>query len=245
MYRLFAFAKGGPDLWIDYRSQTSSGGLTPPAVGSSEWIRQVEESIDVREKTERNVWPSEFLAAYHPGAYFDPDIIPEPLRMRGIEDAQSAAAWVGMDKPWHLAEACLDWTHDMGVPLRERAIGVQFHGSVGEPMRAVINRIDYNLTRVFDAKYHFMYPRLEEILDIPGSIFTAYHEGCPCHPSYPAGHAGTAAAAQALNAFFDYEPWQWQVIYDAMYHGAQYRTLAGVHLPMDNIDGLRLSGVSI
>jgi len=68
--------------------------------------------------------------------------------------------------------------------------------------------------------------------------FTAYDEGSPRHPSWPAMHSASSASSFWLSVILDLSPQQlcdarmldWSVAYA--------RTVAGVHYPSDNIAGL-------
>lgn len=74
--------------------------------------------------------------------------------------------------------------------------------------------------------------------------FTAYPEGCPNHPSWPAMHSAASSLALWLAVVLDSStPNYKQIIEEAMrtdYAVSYSRTIAGVHYPSDNIDGLKL-----
>lgn len=84
--------------------------------------------------------------------------------------------------------------------------------------------------------------RLEEILSTfnmrDATDFTAYAEGSPTHPSWPAMHSASSASSFWLDVILDLNEEQkcearmldWSVSYA--------RTVAGVHYPGDNISGL-------
>jgi membrane-associated phospholipid phosphatase len=70
--------------------------------------------------------------------------------------------------------------------------------------------------------------------------FTAYPEGCPQHPSFPAMHAAASAASLWMAVVFDLTPAQHCMVKRMDYAIAYGRTIAGVHYPTDNIAGLNM-----
>ena len=70
--------------------------------------------------------------------------------------------------------------------------------------------------------------------------FTAYPEGSPKHPSWPAMHSAGSAASMWLAVVLDLTPQQWCQIKLTDYAVAYARTVAGVHYVSDNMAGLQL-----
>jgi len=70
--------------------------------------------------------------------------------------------------------------------------------------------------------------------------FTAYPEGCPTHPSWPAMHSAASAASLWLATVADLTPEQYCQVLLTDYGIAFARTVAGVHYESDNIAGLNL-----
>ena len=70
--------------------------------------------------------------------------------------------------------------------------------------------------------------------------FTAYPEGSPCHPSFPAMHAASSAASLWMAVVMDLTPEQHCLVKQVDYAIAYARTVAGVHYPTDNIVGLQI-----
>lgn len=68
--------------------------------------------------------------------------------------------------------------------------------------------------------------------------FTAYAEGSPTHPSWPAMHSAASAASFWLNVIVDLTEEQLCEARKLDYVIAYGRTVAGVHYPDDNIAGL-------
>lgn len=68
--------------------------------------------------------------------------------------------------------------------------------------------------------------------------FTAYPEGCPNHPSFPAMHSSGSTCSMWLPIIFDLTPEQFYGAKVVDYAVAQARSAAGVHYAMDNVAGL-------
>ena len=115
----------------------------------------------------------------------------------------------------------------------------------------------------FGAKWYCGRPRPEEIAiqvkdgtiqDVPEDIvaaldympfqnqtaFTAYPEGSPTHPSWPAMHSAASAGSLWLALVMDLNATQTCELKKLDYAIAYARTVAGVHYPDDNIDGLNM-----
>lgn len=114
----------------------------------------------------------------------------------------------------------------------------------------------------FASKWEYGRPRPEEVawaihtgeLDAPAHIkekvaaldlqsmedFTAYPEGAPRHPAYPAMHSAASVASLYLAVVFDLSPEQVAEARNLDFAVATSRTLAGVHYESDNIAGLSL-----
>lgn len=72
------------------------------------------------------------------------------------------------------------------------------------------------------------------------TAFTAYPEGSPKHPSWPAMHSAASAGSLWIPLVMDLTPEQVCMVQAVDYAVAYARTVAGVHFPSDNIDGLNL-----
>ena len=70
--------------------------------------------------------------------------------------------------------------------------------------------------------------------------FTAYPEGSPKHPSWPAMHSAASAASLWMPVVMQLTPEQYCQVQLTDYAIAYARTVAGVHYQMDNIAGLKL-----
>jgi hypothetical protein len=70
--------------------------------------------------------------------------------------------------------------------------------------------------------------------------FTAYPEGSPTHPSWPAMHSASSAASLWMPVVMKLTPHQLCQVQLTDYAIAYARTIAGVHYQADNIAGLKL-----
>ncbi|MDP7039603.1 MAG: hypothetical protein QGI45_10630 [Myxococcota bacterium] len=70
--------------------------------------------------------------------------------------------------------------------------------------------------------------------------FTAYDEGCPRHPSWPAMHSAASCASLYLAVLLDLSPEQITEARRLDFAVAQFRSVAGVHYETDNRAGLAL-----
>ena len=82
---------------------------------------------------------------------------------------------------------------------------------------------------------------IDDIPDFNAAVdFTAYDEGSPRHPSWPAMHSAASQTSFWLDIVLDLTPEELCEARKTDYGVAYARTIAGVHYPDDNIDGLNL-----
>jgi membrane-associated phospholipid phosphatase len=80
-----------------------------------------------------------------------------------------------------------------------------------------------------------------DLMDLDSATaFTAYDEGCPTHPSWPAMHSAASSASFWLAVALDLSEDQYCEALRVDYAVSYARTVAGVHYPTDNIAGLNL-----
>lgn len=142
--------------------------------------------------------------------------------------------------------------------------------SVSEFVRGMVmlsDLVTWAIARVgplnFGLKYHVGRARPEEVVnqivtgqittvpaDLLGDIldleltdaasFTAYPEGSPTHPSWPAMHSAGSAVSLWLAVVLELTEEQWCQVKLMDYAVSYARTVAGVHYVSDNIAGLNL-----
>lgn len=232
-------------------------GLHSPKVGKphgldkSMIIQNSEELLEVVSMVNRGEYPYEFLAKYYPrewgelpkyalGADYS---LPQPLINEGLshEDPKGLANVVHMDSPLDMPTAVLKWLISEGVQCKQsRDNCVDFLEVIPETLRKLAEAVERNLDKAFEAKYYFGAPRPEEVL---GVNITSYPEGCPPHATFPAGHGAAASAVSVLISRFDVNAKQVEVIRQTAYLWSQFRSLAGVHYPEDNLAGLKMGGL--
>ena len=76
--------------------------------------------------------------------------------------------------------------------------------------------------------------------DVAATDFTAYPEGSPRHPSWPAMHSAASSSSFWMSVVFELTDEQYCQALLTDYAVSYARTVAGVHYTSDNIDGLNL-----
>ena len=230
----------------------------PPALcneaGRANALREV---LKVREDVKAGTFPMWFMRKYYPDDWGTfPESIPAPLARAHLtfnlpaplsfDDPAGLASVVHMDNPLDLARVMMGWMIDEGVPApdADNRIGFDFINTAGSPWVNIARAVEDALETAFEVKYYYGLPRPEEVA---GEKITAYPEGCPNHPTFPAGHGAVAFAI--LKEFL-----KWiknalargkisaeksaalaKTAFDAAYTWAQARAFAGVHFPDDNL----------
>jgi len=86
-----------------------------------------------------------------------------------------------------------------------------------------------------------IFDMISDIPDFNAAVdFTAYDEGSPRHPSWPAMHSAASQTSFWLDIVLDLTPEELCQARLTDYGVAYARTVAGVHYPDDNIDGLNI-----
>lgn len=223
-------------------------GVPMPIIpGDTRFESLFQEVADAAGDVRHNIWPSEYVdnawtqLNWEVGQLFDPNMIPYPLQRAGISDALTAAHAVRMDWPSDLGKFIYNWLVSQGVPFAkidqydfvEHTPG--FEEFLSKNLKAALDKC-------FEVKWYYGLARPEEYACLPGKLFTAYVEGCPHHPAYPAGHATVSGKTRGvLECWFNFtnHPLEYAQMIWSCFHFATYRTFAGVHYTQDNITGLR------
>lgn len=218
-----------------------NGVPAPLPLESKESIEQLEDLVKVRLEVTRNKYPDWFFEKHN----IDPEI-PNPIQVSAKVsryNPQALANLVHMDDPLELGLALRSYAQREDIPLKTppNHTGKQFRARIISVLPTLASYVNDAMELGFDAKYYYLWPRPEERLGLPGNIITAYEEGCPNHPAFPAGH-GTAAGAtyRWFKDMYNATPEQLKVVEMTTKHWATYRTIAGVHIFEDNIVGWKL-----
>jgi hypothetical protein len=233
--------------------------LVNPKVGEAHGIKPFDyekldeylnEVIEARLLVSKGLFPYDLFVKHYPFEGECPNELPEPLVRYGLSvgDPKGLALSVHMDNPIDAPKACLDWLLSIGAKPAVQTPYANFLGKVPDNTENIADGAKKGLHDCFEVKWFYGVPRPEEVFDektgIHGALLTAYAEGCPCHPSYPAGHgAAVAGGVRRLIDSFDLAKDQIKVLLDTCYFWAMFRTLAGVHYSMDNVAGLAVAGL--
>lgn len=212
----------------------------------------LDEVLAVREDVKAGKYPHQFMKDHYPWDWREyPEHMPQPLYSKGLryDSPKNCANIVHMDNPMDLAIAIQSWLITDGVKVRKwrtRFLPVvfkEFLKTVPGANRYIARKQDMALTKAFKLKYYYGVIRPEELYSGSENI-TAYREGCPCHPSFCAGHGAAAGAvARAIYDYYDLSDEQIVVVRNCAYLWSMWRTLAGVHYAPDNIAGLEIGGL--
>lgn len=165
-------------------------------------------------------WPTE-LAKYllENGATIDSDIIPLSSQNDFVNTEVLLARVIG----WAVSEVspsafAAKWSEGRARP--ESVAWAVHTGEIDAPDHIKEKIASLNLTSAAD--------------------FTAYDEGSPMHPSWPAMHSAASQASLYLAVLLDLNDEQVDETRKLDYAVAQFRSMAGVHYESDNLAGLAL-----
>jgi len=257
-----AYARGfrrAPSRLVSVREGKDHGVRLPADLCNDAALKaSAGEIAEVRKEVVAGTFPRWFMEKYYPGDWGTfPEEIPEPLARAhetfnlaaplSFDDPAGLARVVHMDNPTDLARILMDWLIDIGCrPKGSATDHFDFiETAVDSWMPVSLNR-SRAAKEAFEMKYFFGVPRPEEVL---GENITAYPEGAPNHPSFPAGH-GAIAFADGLTFLDEWALYERtgetvtekplpdrvkQVVFDTCYIWAMARSLAGVHHAVDNL----------
>jgi hypothetical protein len=166
-------------------------------------------------------WPSALLKQFlHEGARIDAALIPQLSQSDFVNTVVVASGVLAMATAAVSPSAFACKWHE-GRARPEEAIWAIHQGQLeGAPpaLRAKIASLE--LGRPEDA--------------------TAYPEGAPRHPSWPAMHSAASISSMVLAVLFDLDERQLREARNLDYAVASFRTVAGVHFESDNLAGLEI-----
>lgn len=220
-------------------------------------VTSTNEIVQVRLEVEKGQFPDWFMQKYYPfksefGVYEFPE---EIASIEGLtkDNPQGLADVVHMDSPTDMPRAALKWlTHP--DYMQEQNVKnwtdkyINFLETIPDVEEQIADGVKRSLIKAFEMKYFFGLARPEEVWSqingLDGKLLTAYPEGCPNHPSFPAGHASAAAGGLVylIREFPNLTDYQLKRILDMGYSWAMFRSFAGVHHAVDNIAGLMANG---
>lgn len=218
--------------------------LETPFASYDEQYEAALEIVDVRSKVSRGEFPMEFMHKYYPSKWgVFPDEIPVALKHEGLsfDDPVGLANVVHMDNPVDMAIAVHRWVRSLGFNTkRSQPECIDFMDNTVRVQQVLAQTAFRNLNWAFESKYYFGVARPEEVL---GINITHYPEGCPNHPSFPAGHSAAASATSVLISNYDLPDDVVKAVRDASYIWAMARCMAGVHYGLDSSEGLKVGGL--
>ena len=215
------------------------------------------EIVQVRLEVEKRQFSMWFMEKYYPfksefGKYEFPE---EIASIEGLskDDPQGLANVVHMDSPTDMPKAVLKWLTHPDYKQKQNVKDwtdkyINFLETIPYVEEQITDGVKKALIKAFEMKYFFGLARPEEVWsqnnNLDGKLLTAYPEGCPNHPSFPAGHASAAAGGLVylIKEFPNLTDYQLKKIIDMGYSWAMFRSFAGVHHAVDNIAGLLANG---
>ena len=183
-----------------------------PAFNFDKYQDFYHEVTQVRCEISRGVYPQWFIDKYYPFEGEAPQGLTQPLLNAGLsaEDPRGLANVVHMDLPADMPNYVLKWLLSSGTKLKgvDYENQIPFLDMVVSTTENIADGYKLGLRKAFEAKYFFKVARPEEVhtflTGYNGAITTEYVEGCPVHPSYPAGH-GAAAAGGVKRLLRDFD----------------------------------------
>lgn len=186
-------------------------------------LKQAAEAVHADLPTE---WPTKLLQQFlTEGAKCDPSVVPQLSGSDFVNTVVTSAGVLGMATAAVSPSAFACKWHEGRARPEEAAFAASKGELAGAPpaLRAKLQRL--------------MMPTMES--------FTAYPEGSPRHPSWPAMHSAASISSMVLAVLFDLTPAQLAEARNMDYAVASFRTVAGVHFETDNIAGLKLGQMAI
>jgi len=209
--------------------------------GSPEYTEETNALVSLAADVEAQKWPSWYLDYCGVSSELSPILEAASLSQ---DDPRGCASAVRMDQPQELWMALLAYARSEAIGLNEQVTGVPFLETNVNVATHFHIELEEAMRRVFQVKYFYGLLRPEEYF--ASMNFTAYPEGCPNHPSYPAGHG--VLAGIAYKVFCDhFAPTQDQrhEVLTATRQFAHFRDFARVHTRQDSLTGWRFGAGEI
>ena len=242
-------------LTQDQIDNLSNSSLASPMVGNANGLKNViseqdinelaDEVVKVRLDVQRGEYPQWFIDKYYPFKGSAPTQLTKPLLNERLRKSKpnGLADVVHMDLPLDMPNAVLKWlVKEEGAKLIDEDTDfINFTNKIFDMTSYLAEGASEYGRQGFEVKYNYGVERPEEVSAF-GIDVTHYPEGCPTHPSYPAGHGAVAGGGVLpLLEKFDLTDAQKKVILDTAYLWSMFRTFAGVHYGDDNVAGMWLS----
>ena len=166
-------------------------------------------------------WPTALLKQFlAEGARIDGTVVPQLSQADFVNSVVTAAGVLGMAT----------------AAVSPSAFACKWHAGRARPEEAV--------WAIHQGELAGVPPELKAKIDAleltSAEGFTAYPEGCPRHPSWPAMHSAASISSMVLAVLLDLDEAQLREAQNLDYAVATFRTAAGVHFETDNLAGLEI-----
>lgn len=186
----------------------------------------LEQAADAVHKDLPTDWPTALLKQFlAEGARFDSSVVPQMSQSDFVNTVVTAAGVLGMAT----------------AAVSPSAFACKWHAGRARPEEAVW-AIHQGTLAGAPAELKEKIAALELT---SAESFTAYPEGSPRHPSWPAMHSAASISSMVLGVLLDLDADQLQEARNMDYSVATFRTLAGVHFETDNLAGLEIGQQAI
>lgn len=232
------------------RAGNAHGTPRPIYPGEAGFEEALYEVIETRAKVVHMEWPTQYLTSKHPVPGMGDDV---PFLLNHMQigrgNPETCAQVVAMDKPSDLGLELWNRVIQAGGKLKDKYKAKNGNTPFVEAFARFNAELGFAcyvaLDKIFDVKYHWMLERPETVKNIPGCIFTGDRYGAPNHPAYGAGHGAVAGITlELIKRFFNLAGDLLNMVIDACYQFAHWRTLLGVHYRADNDLGMEV-GASV
>ena len=171
-------------------------------------------------------WPTALLKQFlAEGARFDASVVPQMSQSDFVNTVVTAAGVLGMAT----------------AAVSPSAFACKWHAGRARPEEAVWAIHQGTL----EGAPTGLKDKIEALKLTSPESFTAYPEGSPRHPSWPAMHSAASISSMVLGVLLDLDEEQLREARNVDYSVATFRTVAGVHFETDNLAGLEIGQQAI